>query len=174
MLFRSVQQLGADAEQVQLGEEAWAALSRAAKFTTPHRSERWIELVWEAWGRGRSALMRADALLGLTLVRMHSAAAEPVVDVRSPANAAPLQQARKEPAEAAAAAVAEGELSLAGMIAAADLNLQGLLGKAELVSATGGELVLRSPSAATRKRLKSAAGQILALAPGCRDLEVVA
>lgn len=169
-----VQQLGADAEQVQLGEEAWAALSRAAKFTTPHRSERWIELVWEAWGRGRSALMRADALLGLTLVRMHSAAAEPVVDVRSPANAAPLQQARKEPAEAAAAAVAEGELSLAGMIAAADLNLQGLLGKAELVSATGGELVLRSPSAATRKRLKSAAGQILALAPGCRDLEVVA
>ena len=151
-----VQQLGADAEQVQLGEEAWGALSRAAKFTTPHRAERWVELVWEAWGRGRSALMRADALLGLTLVRMHSAPAEPVVDVRSPANAA------------------DGELSLAGMIAAADLNLQGLLGKAELVSATGGELVLRSASAATRKRLKSAAGQILALAPGCRDLEVVA
>ena len=169
-----VQQLGADAEQVQLGEEAWAALSRAAKFTTPHRSERWIELVWEAWGRGRSALMRADALLGLTLVRMHRAAAERVVEVRSPATAAPLQQARKEPAVAAAAAVAEGELSLAGMIAAADLNRQGLLGKSELVSATGGELVLRSPSAATRKRLKSAAGQILALAPGCRDLEVVA
>ena len=169
-----VQQLGADAEQVQLGEEAWAALSRAAKFTTPHRSERWIELVWEAWGRGRSALMRADALLGLTLVRMHSAPAEPVVDVRSPANAAPLQQARKEPALAAAAAVAEGELSMAVMVAAADLNLQGLLGKAELVSATGGELVLRSPSAVTRKRLKAAAGQILVLAPGCRDLEVVA
>ena len=168
-----VQQLGADAEQVQLGEEAWAALSRAAKFTTPHRAERWVELVWEAWGRGRSALMRADALLGLTLVRMHSAPAEPVVDVRSPANAAPSQQAKKEPAAAVAVAVAEGELSMAGMVAAADLNLQGLLGKAELVSATGGELVLRSPSAVTRKRLKAVAGQILALAPGCRDLEVV-
>ena len=69
---------------------------------------------------------------------------------------------------------AEGELSMAGMVAAADLNLQGLLGKAELVSATGGELVLRSASAVTRKRLKAVAGQILALAPGCRDLEVVA
>ena len=171
-----VQQLGADAEQVQLGEEAWAALSRAAKFTTPHRAERWVELVWEAWGRGRSALMRADALLGLTLVRMHSAPAEPVVAGRSTSNAAPSQQAKKEPAMASPAVgtAAEGELSMAGMVAAADLNLQGLLGKAELVSATGGELVLRSASAVTRKRLKAVAGQILALAPGCRDLEVVA
>ena len=165
-----VQQLGAGAEQVQLGEEAWAALNKASKFCTPYQAERWVELVWEAWGRGRSALMRADALLGLTLIRMSSVpAAAPSSAVVAPApEAAPT----KGLPEAPAPEPVSGEVTLAALIAAADVDLAELLGKAELVSASGGELVLRGGSAVTRKRLKAQAATIVALA-GCSELEVV-
>jgi DNA polymerase-3 subunit gamma/tau len=167
-----VQQLGADAAQVQLGEEAWAALSKASKFCTQHQSERWVELVWEAWGRGRSALMRADALLGLTLIRMSSVP----TSGPQPAAPAPVVSAKPETKPASVPTSGPGpggQVTLEVLIAAADEDLAAVLGKAEMVSATGGELVLRSSSPVTRKRLKAQAGAILALAGGLTDLEVV-
>ena len=163
-----VMQLQATAETVRLGEEAWGSLAKAARATTPEKVEVWTELIWEAWGRNKGALMRADALLGLTLVRMHAARVRAMVVTPPPAVASAV------PTSGPALADAGGPLSLERMIAAADPNVAGLLAKATLVSADGGELVLRCASLATRKRLKTLAEQVLALAPGFQDLEVVA
>jgi hypothetical protein len=105
--------------------------------------------------------------LGLTLVRMHAAKGLAVV-------AAPPAPVAAQPRAVAPQADAGGPLTLEGMIAAADPNVAGLLAKASLVSAEGAELVLRCASLTTRKRLKTLAEQVLALAPGFQALEVVA
>ena len=180
----SVQQLGLQADELGLEEEAWVCLRKAADRCTPERIGAWSDLVWEAWGRADGALLRVEALVGLTVVRMsktEGAAPAAVVPAAPAPAAAPtgsvMGRGKKKPA-APAPPAAGGALDQDAMVAAAagSPNVQSLLKKAEFRSLEGGLLTLGSSSVMTRKRLKSVAGDVVEIlaAQGVRELEVVA
>lgn len=165
----SVQQLGVQADELGLGEEAWSCLRKAAEGVSTARLGAWVDLVWEAWGKSSDALLRVESLVGLTVCRM-SKTDGVVAAAPSAAAAAPAKP--KVVADAST-----GPLTQEGLLAAAagNLNLQGLLAKASLVGLEGGLLTLQSSSLSTRKRLKGLAGDVVELLAGAgvREVEVV-
>ena len=165
----SVQQLGMQADELGLAEEAWVCLRKAAERTTAERLGAWTDLVWEAWGRADGALLRVEALVGLTVCRMSKA------DGVASAPAALGATVVEAPA---APAAAEGPLTQDSMaaLAAGSTLLRDLLPKADLVGLEEGLLTLRCTSLMTRKRLKSLDGAVVELraGQGVREVEVLA
>ena len=115
--------LGDDAP-VRLGEETRASLQRVVRHVDAGRLHAWTSLLWEAWGRAKGALLRADALMVLTLVQMTEATGQPVEPSAAPSHRPmPTTAPKAKPVEI----LSDGNL-LEGMIAATeDLNLKGLL-----------------------------------------------
>ena len=166
----SVQQLGLQADELSLGEEAWVCLRKAADSTDAARLGAWADLVWSAWDKADGALLRVEALVGLTVCRMAKADG-----VRATESApAPVSAVPQTPA---VRATESGPLDQDSMVAAAASapNLQGLLKKAELMSFEGGLLTLGCSSLMTRKRLAGLAGDVVELlaGQGVREVEVV-
>lgn len=180
----SVQQLGLQADELGLEEEAWVCLRKAADRASAERLGAWSDLVWDAWGKADGALLRVEALVGLTVCRMSKTDGVPAAAVAAAPPSAPaatptgsvMGRGKKKPA--ASAAPTSGPLDQDAMVAAAagNLNVQGLLKKAELRSLEGGLLTLGSSSLMTRKRLKSVAGDVVEIlaAQGVREVEIVA
>ena len=164
-----------DEAPLTIGEETREALTRVLRHADAQRLQAWTQLLWEAWGKASGTLLRADALLVLTIVQMQ---ATKVVAESAPTPAAPPRASHRPAPKAVGgsppSAAPSGPVSIEAMIEATDdLNIRALLQRAALVSADDGELVLRSGSLATRRRLKTVAAELLALASGMTSLEVV-
>ena len=167
----SVQQLGLQADELSLGDEAWTNLRKATESVSTERLGGWIDLAWEAWGKAKGALLKPEALTTLTIVRMNSSTGV------TAAPAAPAAPAAKPERKPAAVAPAPGEpMTIEALVdAVADANIKGILKKAQRVSLEGGLLTLSCGSTLGRSRLGKVADQLVdALAGiGVREVEVV-